>query len=144
MKENDLYRMWLSWRPKQSVALVESRDGIHWSEPPQVVLGPNPETGWEEDINRPVVLKRDNAYHMWYTGQAKNHSYIGYATSPDGRIWKRMNNKPVLSPEAPWEKVAVMCPHVIWDVEARLFKMWYSAESNTSPMQSVMQQALMA
>ena len=48
------YRMWLSWRPKQSVALVESRDGIHWSEPPQIVLGPKKETGWEDDINRPV------------------------------------------------------------------------------------------
>ena len=31
LKEGDTYRMWLSWRPKQSVALVESQDGIHWS-----------------------------------------------------------------------------------------------------------------
>ena len=54
LKEGEIYRMWLSWRPKQSVALVESKDGIHWSEPPQIVLGPRPETGWEDDINRPV------------------------------------------------------------------------------------------
>src|SRR5208337_598596 len=47
LKEGETYRMWLSWRPKQSVALVESRDGIHWSEPPRIVLGPRLETGWE-------------------------------------------------------------------------------------------------
>ena len=97
LREGDKYRMWLSWRPKKSVALVESTDGIHWSEPPQIVLGPRPETGWEDDINRPVVVKRADGYHLWYTGQAKGHSSIGYATSPDGITWKRMSDKPVLA-----------------------------------------------
>ncbi|HEV7924495.1 MAG TPA: glycosyl hydrolase family 65 protein, partial [Verrucomicrobiae bacterium] len=97
LKEGDAYRMWLSWRPKQSIALVESKDGIHWSEPPRIVLGPNKATDWEDDINRPVVLKREDGYHMWYTGQAQDHSRIGYATSPDGVVWKRMSVKPVLA-----------------------------------------------
>ncbi|MEI6916156.1 MAG: hypothetical protein WCL39_13555, partial [Armatimonadota bacterium] len=57
LKEGDTYRMWFSWRPKQSVALVESADGIHWGEP-QVALGPNPESDWEAEINRPVVVRR--------------------------------------------------------------------------------------
>ncbi|HVM49275.1 MAG TPA: hypothetical protein VMU04_14690, partial [Candidatus Acidoferrum sp.] len=35
LKDGPGYRMWLSWRPKQSLALVESKDGIHWSEPPR-------------------------------------------------------------------------------------------------------------
>jgi len=134
MREGETYRMWLSWRPKQSVALVESRDGIHWSEPPRIVLGPRPESGWEEDINRPVVLKRADGYHMWYTGQAKGeHSWIGYATSPDGVTWKRMSAQPVLSFEQPWEKVAVMCPHVLWNSETKLFQMWYSGGGQYEP-----------
>ena len=133
LRENRKYRMWLSWRPKQSVALVESDDGIHWSEPPQIVLGPRKETGWEDDINRPVVVKRDDGYHMWYTGQAKGHSSIGYATSPDGVTWKRRSDKPVLSPEKPWEKVAVMCPHVLWDAGASQFRMWYSGGDQNEP-----------
>ena len=132
IKEGDTYRMWVSWRPKASVALVESKDGIHWSKP-QVVLGPRKETGWEDDINRPVVVKRGYSYHMWYTGQAKGHSWIGYATSPDGIAWNRMSDKPVLSPEKPWEKVAVMCPHVLWDEQARLFRMWYSGGEQYEP-----------
>ena len=133
LKEGKTYRMWLSWRPKQSVALVESDDGIHWSEPPKIVLGPRPETGWEEDLNRPVVLKRADGYHMWYTGQAKGHSWIGYATSPDGVHWKRMSDKPVLSFDEPWEKVAVMCPHVVWDAEKKLYRMWYSGGEQYEP-----------
>jgi len=138
LREGSTYRMWLSWRPKKSVALVESQDGIHWSEPPQIVLGPRGETGWENDINRPFVLKRGGTCHMWYTGQVKpgardGHSWIGYATSPDGVTWKRMSDKPVLSFDQPWEKVAVMCPSVIWDESAQLFRMWYSGGEQNEP-----------
>src|ERR1700730_6545514 len=57
LKENDGYRMWFSWRPKKSIALVESKDGIEWSKP-TIVLEPNRETDWESDINRPVVIKQ--------------------------------------------------------------------------------------
>lgn len=133
LREGGGYRMWLSWRPKQSVALVESKDGIHWSEPPQIVLGPRKETGWEDDINRPVVLRREDGYHLWYTGQAKGHSSIGYATSSDGISWKRMSDRPVLTSEQAWEKVAVMCPHVLWDAETKLFRMWYSGGEQNEP-----------
>jgi hypothetical protein len=38
-----------------------------------------------------------------------------------------------LSPEKPWEKVAVMCPHVIWDDNQRLFRMWYSGGEQYEP-----------
>jgi predicted GH43/DUF377 family glycosyl hydrolase len=124
--------MWGSWRPKKSLALFESEDGIHWSEP-QVVFGPNNETDWEKDINRPAVVKRADGYHLWYTGQANGRSWIGYATSPDGKVWKRMSAQPVLSAVEPWEKVAVMCPHVIWDEQAKLFRMWYSGGEQYEP-----------
>ncbi len=132
LAENGKYRMWGSWRPRQSIALFESADGVHWGEP-EIVLPPNKSTSWESDINRPVVVKRFDGYHMWYTGQAKGQSWIGYATSPDGRAWRRMSNAPVLSPDVPWEKVAVMCPHVIWDENARLFRMWYSGGEQYEP-----------
>src|SRR5579864_6631195 len=56
LKEGDTYRMWFSWRPKKSIALVESKDGIQWSKP-EIVIGPNDKTDWENDLNRPVVIK---------------------------------------------------------------------------------------
>jgi predicted GH43/DUF377 family glycosyl hydrolase len=133
LREGGTYRMWLSWRPKQSIALVESRDGIHWSHPPRIVLGPRQETGWEDDINRPAVVRRPDGYHLWYTGQAGGHSRIGYATSPDGIQWKRMSGRPVLVPDQPWEKVAVMCPHCLWDEQAGRFRLWYSGGEQYEP-----------
>src|SRR6516162_3194394 len=56
LKEGDTYRMWFSWRPKKSIALVESKDGFRWGKP-VIVLAPNEKTDWESDLNRPVVLK---------------------------------------------------------------------------------------
>jgi predicted GH43/DUF377 family glycosyl hydrolase len=70
---------------------------------------------------------------MWYTGQARGHSWIGYAVSQDGRAWQRMRSRPVLSADSPWEKVAVMCPHVLYDDEAGVYRMWYSGGEQNEP-----------
>src|SRR5579864_9005890 len=88
LREGDIYRMWFSWRPKKSIALVESKDGIEWSKP-LIVIGPNDKTDWENDLNRPVVVKNGGLYQMWYTGQARGKSRLGYATSHDGKAWQR-------------------------------------------------------
>jgi predicted GH43/DUF377 family glycosyl hydrolase len=120
------YRLWAGWRPKNSIALLESKDGLHFSGPPKIVLGPAP-TGWEDIVNRPMVIKREDGYHMWYEAQTATASVVGYATSPDGVTWKRMSSKPVLAPTLPWEKAAIQCPDVMWDADAKLYKMWYSA-----------------
>jgi predicted GH43/DUF377 family glycosyl hydrolase len=137
LREGGKYRMWFSWRPRRSIALTESDDGFTWSKP-VAALGPNEQSGWEEDVNRPVVLKKGELYHMWYTGQknaarAKAQSWIGYATSADGKTWKRESAKPVLAPERPWEKVAVMCPHVLYDDQAKLYRLWYSGGEQYEP-----------
>jgi predicted GH43/DUF377 family glycosyl hydrolase len=132
LKENGTYRMWFSWRPKKSIALVESKDGVQWGKP-LIVLGPNKETDWENDLNRPGVIKNGERYEMWYTGQARGRSWIGYATSRDGKAWQRMSVRPVLSAEEPWEKVAVMCPHVVYEDTTKLYRMWYSGGEQNEP-----------
>ena len=81
--------MYFSWRPRKSVAVVKSRDGIHWSEP-EICIGPREsEEGWEHELNRPSVVKNGDTYHMWYTGQYKageadGTSHIFCAVSMDG------------------------------------------------------------
>jgi beta-1,2-mannobiose phosphorylase / 1,2-beta-oligomannan phosphorylase len=125
LREEGKYRMWFSWRTRKSIAWVESSDGIHWG-PPVIVLSPNPASGWEENINRPVVIRKGDTYLMWYTGQARGHSSIGLATSADGIRWERAAGAPVLSASEPWEKVAVMCPSVLWEASAGLYRVWYS------------------
>lgn len=132
LKEQGIYRMWFSWRPKDSIAYVESADGISWDEP-IIALGPDTATQWEDKVSRPIVVKRQNEYHMWYTGQIKGQSRIGYATSHDGRTWTRASSKPVLSPDQEWEKVAVMAPHVNWNQTNGQYDMWYSGGEQYEP-----------
>ena len=124
------YLMYVSWRPKKSIALSKSKDGVNWSEP-RIVLGPA-KTGWEEQVNRPGVLFKDGVYHMWYTGQAKKKSKIGYATSKDGVNFTR-RAEPVLTATSEWEKPSLMCPHVEWDAEKKQFRMWYSGGEDYEP-----------
>ena len=138
LQDSDSYRMYLSWRPKASIALSESSDGFRWSSP-RIVLSPREtEQGWEDEVNRPVVVKKDGIYHMWYTGQFKpgaadGTSHIFYATSTDGINFVRVQLTPVLSPEEEWEKSALMCPDVLWDADERIFKMWYSGGEQYEP-----------
>jgi beta-1,2-mannobiose phosphorylase / 1,2-beta-oligomannan phosphorylase len=138
LPEEGLFRMYFSWRPKQALALSESPDGIHWSDP-LIVLDPRPTPeGWEDDLNRPCVLKRDGIYQMWYTGQSKpgqddGSSWIFYATSQDGKAWERASDQPVFSPKEAWEKNAVMCPHVLWDEPSQEYRMWYSGGEQYEP-----------
>jgi predicted GH43/DUF377 family glycosyl hydrolase len=141
LDEAGRYRMFFSWRPKKSIALTESADGAHWSEP-TILLGPREtKQGWENDLNRPCVVKKDGQYHMWYTGQrpgalpreVDGRSWIFYALSQDAVHWQRAGLEPVLTAEEPWEKVAVMNPHVLWDGQTGLFKMWYCGGEQYEP-----------
>lgn len=130
LQDEGRYKMYFSWRPKHSVAVVESTDGIHWGDP-TILIAPA-KTGWEDDINRPSVVKVGGVYHMWYTGQFDGRSSIGYATSTDGLHWQR-RDRPVLEAVQPWEKVAVMCPSVLWDDKTHSFRMWYSGGEQYEP-----------
>ena len=132
IRDGSGYKMLSSWRPEKSIALHESKDGFRWTDPVSV-LTPDTSSFWEQDLNRPGLIKKDNLYHLWYTGQANGKSWIGYATSNDLKTWKRMSKNPVVSPDMPWEKSSVMCPAVIWDTEERLYKMWYSAGEDYEP-----------
>jgi predicted GH43/DUF377 family glycosyl hydrolase len=140
LEEGDELLMYFSWRSTKSIAVVRSEDGLRWSEP-IIALEPRQQSGWEDDVNRPCVLKRGGRYHMWYSGQVAGNvinapnrleddergvSHIGYAWSDDGLVWNRAD-QPVLIATQRWEKRAVMCPHVIFDDELGCYRMWYSA-----------------
>mgnify|MGYP004473298835 FL=1 len=129
-RRNGRYRMDFSWRPKKSLAVTFSDDGINW-ESPQITLEYNEDSGWEDNINRNCVIEHNGKYMMWYTGQARGHSFIGYAESADGIHFNRVMNEPVMISEYPWEGFSVMNPCVIYDEER--FKMWYAAGETFEP-----------
>jgi sucrose-6-phosphate hydrolase SacC (GH32 family) len=148
--ETTTYRMFFSWRPQKSIAMSESKDGVHWS-PPAVIFGPNSESGWEDIVNRQCIVAKDGKLNMWYTGQCHfdapamdtsghpaYNSYIGYAVSElpgaDGKYhFVRQSREPVLWPETASEGMSVMNPCVLWDEKIRVYKMWYSAGEAYEP-----------
>lgn len=137
LREENEFKMYFSWRTKKSVALVTGNDGINFGEP-KILIDPKPhENHIEDDINRPSVVKTEDGYHMWYTGQHHNGyrdgtSHIFHAFSTDGVNFER-EETPVLCADKPWENTSVMNPSVIYDAEEKLFKMWYSAGAQYEP-----------
>ena len=132
MKIDGVFRMYFSWRPKKALAVCHSRDGIHWSEP-QIVLPLDGGSGWEDIVNRNCVVKVGDVYHLWYTGQARGYSKIGYATSKDGFHFERQSRLPIMIPEYPWENKSVMNPYVLFDESRKVFRMWYAAGETYEP-----------
>ena len=126
------YNMYFSWRPQKSIAVSRSDDGFSWSEP-KIVLAFDETSGWEDNINRSCTLFWNGKYHMWYTGQARGYSKIGYAVSDDGVTFKRVQADPVLVPELNYEGYSVMNPYVLRDEERGVFRMWYSSGETFEP-----------
>ena len=131
LKEGDTYYQWFSWRPVMGIAFTTSKDGVNW-ELPRMVMTKQQDKWWaREEVNRPCVLFKDGKYHMWFIGMVRNldveygFTTIGYATSTDKLHWD-IHPDPVMTAELPWEKTSLFCPHVIWDEEQQLYRMWYS------------------
>lgn len=132
------YRMYFGWRTVRSIAMVESRDGIHWSRP-QICISPDPSCEWLQEVNRQIVLVKDGKFHMWFNGQTLGNlgesdgaSYLCYASSDDGIHWD-MYPEIIMRADQEWEGYTIMCPHVIWDEDEQLFRMWYSAGEYYEP-----------
>lgn len=129
-RDKGSYRMDFSWRREESAAVSFSSDGIEWSEP-VITLAPNPESGWEERINRTCVIIVNGVYRMYYTGQSEGFSYIGLAESLDGIHFKRLQDEPIMVPEFPYEGMSVMNPCVLF--EDGVYKMWYASGETYEP-----------
>ncbi|MBR2021682.1 MAG: hypothetical protein IJ939_04525 [Clostridia bacterium] len=124
------YRMDFSWRKMKACAVTFSPDGLMWEEP-KITLSYDESTGWEDRLNRNCVLFHEGKYKMWYTGQARGYSFIGYAESEDGLHFERVCKEPILIPEYPYEKQSVMNPCVL--IEDGLYRMWYAAGETYEP-----------
>ena len=85
-----------------------------------------------DNLNRHCLLQHEGKWHMWFTGQARGYSWMGYATSEDGMHWKKLD-QPVIVSERPFEGPSVMNPFVMWDEEMGLYRMWYAAGEQMEP-----------
>ena len=88
--EDGLWRMWYA-------SGTGWYDGIEWTRPNHRCLPP---TRDDEVMCKPNVIKKDGRYLMWFSYRSYRDfrggdgSYrIGYAESPDGLQWERMDDK---------------------------------------------------
>ena len=99
LKEGDEWRMWygsnLSWGPGKSdmfhvIKYASSTDGLCWKRDGQQVVGDSDPKQYA--FCRPTVMRLGTKYCMWYSYRG-NAYRIGYAESPDGLHWERMDDK---------------------------------------------------
>ena len=122
IKENGSWRMWygscFKWEEAEDRALgsyydikyASSEDGIRWERDGNVCIGLK---AGETNIGHPFVLMDNGLYRMWYSYDAGEGYRIGYAESPDGLIWTRMDDQGGMEPSgAGWDSRTVSHPCV--------------------------------
>lgn len=109
LKEDGLWRMWYQsgtdWylvdetpEPRYHIKYAESRDGVEWRRDGTVAIDYQSESS-EGGLCSASVSSHADGYRMWYCyrgmsdyRQGRCASYrIGYAESPDGIAWQRMD-----------------------------------------------------
>jgi hypothetical protein len=136
--ENGIWRNWYlsctGWQnikgkaePLYHLKYAESHDGIHWIRKGQIAIDYlSPDEG---GIVRASVYKDGDTYRMWYcyrshTDYRENSaaSYrIGYAVSPDGITWRRMDHHAGIEVSADgWDSFMIAYPEVV-RVGSRLY-----------------------
>lgn len=127
--------MCVSERKTGSLIALSSKEGIKWMKV-STMLSPRKNT-WEDIVNRGCVVKVNNLYYLYYTGQKRGNmggqSAIGIAVSIDGLKYNRIFVSPILRPETEIEKQSVMNPCVLYNKVEKKFKMWYAAGETYEP-----------
>lgn len=130
IRQDSIYRMWYSggWKTGR-IGHAISRDGVTWKRDKSNPVLDVHSGSWERNVHRPYVIKAGSTYHMWYTGDDLSKFRIGYASSPDGIVWKKHPGNPVLDIGLPgsWDGGRVMMPSILGPDSSGGFKMWYQA-----------------
>ena len=77
----------------------------------------------------PTVIFHDGKFRMWYLGTStttrRANTALGYAESTDGITWQAHRSNPILTgDDIPWG-VLVQTPHILFDPDESLYKMWF-------------------
>ncbi|TND06500.1 MAG: hypothetical protein FD123_3538 [Bacteroidetes bacterium] len=98
--ENGVWRMWYISGQKfeltatgaksyYDIRYAESADGINWKREGYICL---PLRENETNISRPAIILENGVYKSWFPVKKEGSGYrIGYAESPDGLNWKRLD-----------------------------------------------------
>lgn len=119
LRDQSLWRMWygsnLSWGAEQRdmahlIKYAESDDGIHWRRDGRIAIPFASEN--EYAMSKPCVIREDGCYRMWYSFRGDTYR-IGYAESPDGLEWTRLDHLAGIEPSVSgWDSECVEYPNV--------------------------------
>ncbi|UCH90156.1 MAG: hypothetical protein JSV49_05840 [Thermoplasmata archaeon] len=134
--DGDTYRMWYSGHDGSTnrIGYATSSDGYKWSKyasNPVLDLGTG--VSWDDiSVFSPTVLFNGITFMMWYTGDGPDGLRIGHATSPDGIIWTKNANNPVLinGSSGSWDDTLIGYPTVLYN--GTTYKMWYGGYNGTN------------
>jgi predicted GH43/DUF377 family glycosyl hydrolase len=119
--DGGVWRMWyvsgFRWEEDESglhsyyhVKYAESSDGRSWERDGRVCIELEP---GERNIGRPCVVRDGDGYRMWYSSNRGDGYRIGYAESPDGYDWTRLDDRAGIGPsESGWDSQALAYPWV--------------------------------
>lgn len=131
LQEDGIWKNWylscVKWEivngkpePFYHLKYAESLDGIHWRREGKVAI--DFQSADEAGIVKASVLREKHGYRMWYAYRSANEyrtsklrSYrIGYAESPDGTDWTRLDEQAGIDvAEDGWDAEMIAYPHVI-------------------------------
>ncbi len=117
------------------VGYMTSRDGIHWTaDSGNPVLDLGAEGTWDHrEATMPYVTVAASKYHMWYQGYDGVKLRIGYAISPDGKLWtKHTANPALMAGPSTWDGQYVGFPSVLGPHANGRYQMWYSGNEDTA------------
>jgi predicted GH43/DUF377 family glycosyl hydrolase len=135
--ENDTFKMWYIGDDGNNIRIgyATSLDGVSWIKDyihsPVLDVG-NPGEWDDETVTFPSVVFVNGIYHMWYAGFPNSSVCdIGHATSPDGLVWTKDPDNPVLEqgPAGSWDSYWVDTPFIIFENDT--FHLWYSGGSGS-------------
>lgn len=119
--ENGLYMMWYGAQGRDghdAIHLATSSDGFHWKKYGVVI-----ETGQNNHVNDPSVVKVNGTYYMYYTvAPVDEIDEIWVATSLDGFHWD-IHGKVIGQSIAGWDSLKVGRPSVLFMENE--FKIWF-------------------
>ena len=95
-----------------NIGLATSSDGINWTKHENPVIYADYD---EFQIIPGDIIIIDGIYYLYYTVRNFPYYHISLATSPDGIVFTKSNNNPILSVTENWEGSGVLYPSIIFD-----------------------------
>ncbi|HTY58137.1 MAG TPA: T9SS type A sorting domain-containing protein [Bacteroidota bacterium] len=126
-----IYRMWFTslaegFGTSFVISSAISPDGQDWYASMKGPVYRVATGGYDNSVRAPRVIRDQQGYKMYYTGQNGNSYAIGLATSTDGKSWQRYANTPILTPDSAskWDSLAQAFCSVYYNDTT--YYMWYA------------------